>query len=310
MKAMQRILMMSKKQKNWQLASLAVRVKLDSFTKVKIAMDKMVTELQAQQKAEYAKWETCKKDIDSTEDNIWNGKVEKRDLAAKHKDLSNTLEVLKKDIEDLKTETAEAEVSLKQAGEQRKADNQLFQQSVADQRATIAILNMALKRLKAFYEPKAALHQVRLHANPPPKPSGPEAVGYSKSGSSGGVMQLLSMIIEDAGRTVDEMNADEQKSQADYSDYVAATTSSIEANREAIAEKEKQLAQANGEKSETEEAQLANQESLDSLAELLQGHHNQCDYIIKYFDIRQQSRAEEMDSIEEAKAILSGAKFA
>merc|ERR1719456_2174016 len=97
MKAMQRILMMSKKQKNWQLASLAVRVKLDSFTKVKAAMDKMVAELQAQQKAEYAKWETCKKDIDTTEDNIWNGKVEKRDLAAKHKEITNILKTGDKD---------------------------------------------------------------------------------------------------------------------------------------------------------------------------------------------------------------------
>merc|ERR1719456_825095 len=310
MKAMQRILMMSKKQKNWQLASLAVRVKLDSFTKVKIAMDKMVAELQAQQKAEYAKWETCKKDIDTTEDNIWNGKVEKRDLAAKHKDLVNTLKVLNKDIEDLKAETAAAEVNLKQAGEQRKADNQLFQQNIADQRATITILNMALKRLKAFYEPKAALLEVRLHANPPPKPSGPEAVGYSKNGSSGGVMQLLSMIIEDAERTVNEMNTDEQTSQADYGKFVSATTATIEANREAIAESEKQVASTESEKSETEESQLANQASIDKLAELLQGIHNQCDFILKYFGIRQTSRAEEMDSIEEAKAILSGAKFA
>merc|ERR1719160_696236 len=165
-KAFQRILMMSKKHKNWQLASLAVHVKLDAFTKVKAAMDKMLAELKAQQKAEYEKWETCKKDIDTTEDKIWNGKVEKRDLAAKHKDLVNTLKVLDKDIEDLKAETAEAEVSLKKAGEQRKADNQLFQQSVADQRATIQILTMALERLKAFYEPqaKAELLQVRLHA--------------------------------------------------------------------------------------------------------------------------------------------------
>merc|ERR1719265_192651 len=105
------------------------------------------------------------------------------------------------------------------------------------------------------------------------------------------------------------MNADEQKSQADYGEFVAVTTSSIEANREAIAEKEKQVASAESEKSETEEAQLANQASLDKLAELLQGIHNQCDYILKYFDIRQTSRREEMDAIEEAKAILSGANF-
>merc|ERR1719281_1374334 len=175
----------------------------------------------------------------------------------------------------------------------------------------ITILNMALERLEAFYKPKAALMEIRLHANaaPPPKPSGPEAVGYKKSGTSGGVMELLDMIIADAKRTEDEMGMSEQKSQEEYASYVAATTASIEADREAIAENEKQVASTKSEKSETEEAQLANQASLDKLAELLSGLHGQCDFILKYFDIRQKSRAEEMDAIGEAKAILSGADF-
>lgn len=311
-KAMKRILMTSRKTMNWRLASLAVRVKLDAFTKVKKAMDTMLTELAAQQKAEYAKWETCKSDLDNTEDKIWNGKVEKRDLGDKHKEISNNLAVLKSDIDELTKEVAQAEVSLKQAGEQRKGDNKLFQTSITDQRATIHILNMALDRLKDFYKPKASLAQVRAHvaANPPPRPSGPEAVGYSKSSSSGGVLQLLDMIIADTKRTVEELNADEQQAQKDYADNVAVTTASIQADREAIAEKESQAAKASSDQSETEESQLANTESLDKLAELLQGLHNQCDFVIKYFDIRQQSRKEEMESIEEAKAILSGANFA
>jgi len=304
-KAFQRVLMMAKKHKSWQLASLAVHVKLDAFTKVKAAMDKMLAELKAQQKAEYEKWETCKKDIDTTEDKIWDAKVVKRDLGTAHKDLVNLLANGNKQIDDLKTEVADAEVSLKQAGEQRKAENQLFQTTIADQRAMITILNMALARLKEFY----GFAQVNSHANPPPKPSGPEAVGYKKSGTSGGVMQLLGMIIADAKRTDEEIQADENQAQKDYAGYVAATTASIEANREAIAEKEKQVASAEGEKSETEESQLANQASLDKLADLLSGIHGQCDFILKYFDIRQSSRADEMDGIEEAKAILSGANF-
>merc|ERR1719215_2479384 len=142
----------------------------------------MLVELKAQQKAEYSKWETCKADIDTTEDKIWDGKVVKRDLGSKHKDISNTIETPTKDIEDLTKEVAEPEVSLKEAGENRKAENALFQTSINDQHATVAILNMALKRLEEFYKPSAQLVQVKAHAAPPPpKPSGPEAVGYEKS---------------------------------------------------------------------------------------------------------------------------------
>merc|ERR1719218_282446 len=98
------------------------------------------------------------------------------------------------------------------------------------------------------------------------------------------------MIIADSERTIEAMNADEQQAQKDYADNVAATTASIQADREAQAEKEKQLASADGDKSETEESQLANTASLDKLDELLKGLHNQCDYVLKYFDIRQNMR--------------------
>merc|ERR1719160_2161323 len=116
----------------------------------------------------------------------------------------------------------------------------------------MTILNMALERLRAFYEPKSSLAQVHAHsqANPPPKPSGPEAVGYKKSGTSGGVMQLLNLIIADARRTEDEMHADEQQAQQDYANFVATPTASIQAGRQAIASKQKQVASIEAENSE------------------------------------------------------------
>jgi len=313
--AMQKILKVARKSKNWMLATLAVSVKLDAFTKVIAAMDKMAVELADQQKVEYAKHDQCKVDIDATEDKIWTANNEKDDLAESHKDDSNTIKSLGASIDELTAEVADAEVSLKQAGEQRKAANKLFQNDMSDQRATIAILNMALGRLKEFYAPKgAALVEAKVHvqsaahssvAPPPPKPA-----GYEKSGSSGGVLQLLALIIEDAGRTEDTLKIGEQKSQEEYAGYVAATTASIEADRQAIAEKEKQSASTKGEKAETEEGQLANGQSITKLRDLESNLHGACDFLIKYFDVRQTSRAQEIDAIGEAKAILSGSSFA
>merc|ERR1711972_977642 len=92
---MQRLGEVAKKHGNYALASVAVRVRLDSFTKVKVVLDKMMAELQAQQKEEYAKWETCKTAIDKTEDKIWDEENTKKDLAAKHLGLTNTINTLK-----------------------------------------------------------------------------------------------------------------------------------------------------------------------------------------------------------------------
>merc|ERR1719484_153286 len=149
--AMQRLMAVARRHKNWALASLAVRVRLDAFKKVKEAMDKMTAELKAQQKAEVEKKEFCTKKIDETEDLIKVGKQSGEDLDGKHKDLVSTIEGLKSGIETLKNEVSEAEVSLKSAGEDRKEANKLYQSSMSDQRATIQILNMALNRLKEFY---------------------------------------------------------------------------------------------------------------------------------------------------------------
>jgi len=311
-RAMQRIAEVARRHHNWALVSLAVRVRLDKFTKVKEVMDKMLAELQKQQKEEYAKWEFCKKSIDETEDAIKEGENTKEDLDEKHTDLVNTIETLSTSIDELKKEVADMEVSLKKAGEDRKEENELFQTSVSDQRVAINILQKAQTRLKAFYEQKSlvqmhtASRQVPGAAAPPP-PASPK--DYEKSAAAGGVLQLIAKIITDAEVTEKELEKDEQKSQEDYSAFVVSTKESIEADSAAIEEKESQKASAESQKAETEEAQLANKVELEKLGELLKAHHLDCDFVLKFFDLRQKSRAEEMDAIKDAKAILSGANF-
>jgi hypothetical protein len=308
-KVMTTLMKAAKKHHNTELLALAVRVKLDAFTKVKAAMDKMLAELKTQQKNEYDQFNLCKKNIDETEDAIWTENNNKKDLEETNRDQTNTLATLNEEIKVLKQEVSDQEVALKKAGLDRKKENQLYQQSIADQRAAGTILNMALDRMKKFYTP--GLVQIGAHqqpgaamAPPPPKPK-----AYEKSAGAGGVLQLLSKIISDTEQEEKELEIDENNSQRIYSEFVAATTNSIEADRATIAEKEKHVAETAGALSKTEESQLANGEMLSSLDGQLTGLHAECDYVIKYFKLRQQARQEEMDSIEEAKAILSGADF-
>jgi len=306
--AMQRIMAVARKHQNWALATLAVHVRLDAFVKVQEAMDKMTAELKSQQKEEAEKRDYCTKQIDEKEDLIKVGQQDEEDLDGKHKDLSSTVESLKSEIEVLNNEVSEAQVSLKRAGEDRKDGNKLYQSSMADQRATIQILNMALTRLKELYAPKSAsLATVNVHASagpPPPKPA-----GFEKSASSGGVLQMLAKIISDAEATESELKITEQNSQEEYASFVAATTGSIEADRASVIEKEKQVASSSSEKSYTEEAQLANKAEVEKLQDLLKATHLDCDFLLRYFDVRQTARAEELDAIGQAKAILSGADF-
>jgi len=313
-RAMMRIARVARKHNNWALVSLAVRARLDAFTKVKKAMDQMMAELTKQQKDEYAKMESCKKEIDETEDSIKVGEQKKKDLDEKHLSLMNEIETLKTAIAELNKEISEMQVSLKQAGEDRKAQNQLFQGSVADQRAVTNILNKALDRLKQFYAPgEAALVEVGAHdPNEAGKAVAPEpkkGQAYQKSAGAGGVVQLLMKVIADSEIEATELVVAEQEAQKDYAEFTRVTASTIEADRKAIEEKTGRLAEVEAERSETEQAQLTNDEDLGKLGDLLKAHHVECDYVMKYFDIRQKARAEEIDAITDAKAVLSGANF-
>ena len=77
--------------------------------------------------------------------------AQRKDEDAKVTEFTGQLEALTNELAELATQVKEAHIALKQAGETRKKENHEFQQVVADQRATIAILNKALDRLRSFY---------------------------------------------------------------------------------------------------------------------------------------------------------------
>jgi len=197
-------------------------------------------------------------------------------------------------------------VALKGAGEDRKLDNQVYQSSVMDQRATARILGKALARLKTYYALLQTQQPVPGATAPPPPARGK---AYEKGAGAAGVLQVIQLVIEDATRTEQALDKNENEAQKNYAAIVNDLTASIEADRVAIEEKEQQVAATEVEKSETEESQLANGEELTNLAALLHAHHLECDFLLKYFDIRQKARQEEIDAITDARAILSGADF-
>eukprot|EP00401_Gymnodinium_catenatum_P036662 CAMPEP_0117501536 /NCGR_PEP_ID=MMETSP0784-20121206/23349_1 /TAXON_ID=39447 /ORGANISM="" /LENGTH=758 /DNA_ID=CAMNT_0005296793 /DNA_START=62 /DNA_END=2338 /DNA_ORIENTATION=- len=309
--ATQHIMRVARKQKNWSLASLALRLRLDPFEKVKEVMDKMLGELKAQQKSETAKLEFCKKELDETEDSVKVKLSEKADLEATNTNLEDSISTLEGDLETLAAVVAETKVSLKQAGEDRQTENAHFQQAVSDQRATIAILKKALARLQQFYVPKALVQVAAARQTPgmavaPPPPAAKE---YQKNGGAGGVMQLMQKIITDAESEEAEMIVEEQHSQDSYTRLVKDTNEMLNAHQASISEKTKLKEATAGEKSLTEAALLTNADELSNLQDLLKNVHLDCDWLMKYFDVRKTARAEEIDAIEEAKAILSGADF-
>merc|ERR1719426_244685 len=187
----------AQKVQNPRLATLAVRVRLDAFTRVKKAIDDMVAQLTKEKADEIKHKDFCVDEFNTNELQTEKKERAKSDLTAKIEDLELTIKQLTEAIDTLKSEVAEMQVQLKRAGEEREKENKEFQMTVADQRATQKLLTAALNILKGFYEKKAkaALLQTQQPAGPPPPP-GFEA--YKKNAAAGGVMGMIQQIINDA----------------------------------------------------------------------------------------------------------------
>merc|ERR1719171_307538 len=146
----------AQKVQNPRLATLAVRVRLDAFTRVKKAIDDMVGALLKEKEDEIKHKDFCTDEFNKNQLQTERKDREKADPIAKIEDLTMTIDQLTKAIDTLKSEVAEMQVQLKRAGEDREKENKEFQMTVADQRATQKLLTAALNILKGFYEKKAA----------------------------------------------------------------------------------------------------------------------------------------------------------
>merc|ERR1712151_1283422 len=126
----------AQKTQNPRLATLAVRVRLDAFTRVKKAIDDMVAELLKEKEDEIKHKDFCVEEFNTNQLQTERKEREKADLIAKIAELEATIESLAKAIKTLKSEIAEMQVQLKRAGEDREKQNKEFQTTVADQRET------------------------------------------------------------------------------------------------------------------------------------------------------------------------------
>merc|ERR1712226_1626284 len=178
----------AKKLDSPRLAAIAMRVKLDAFTKVKAAIDEMVSALLKEKADEIKHKDFCVEEFNTNQLQTEKKEREKSDLIAKIEDLETTIKALTEAIAKLKDEIAEMQVQMKRAGEDREKENKEFQSTVADQRETQRLLKAALNVLQDFYGKKAAFMQQHKQEPAGPPPPGFEA--YKKNAASGGVMDM------------------------------------------------------------------------------------------------------------------------
>eukprot|EP00929_Paragymnodinium_shiwhaense_P093815 TRINITY_DN540_c0_g2_i1.p1 TRINITY_DN540_c0_g2~~TRINITY_DN540_c0_g2_i1.p1 ORF type:complete len:790 (-),score=339.07 TRINITY_DN540_c0_g2_i1:101-2470(-) len=312
-----------------QLSTLAVSVQLDGFEKVKTMIDELVAELKVQQEEEVKFKAYCTKELDENEKATFNKNEEKQDLETTIEQLGVLMEKLTAEIKEANTQIAATQLDVKKASQAREQENAEFQTVVSDQRATQDILAKALQRLKDFYAkrltgdgpadnklnalgrevsnyaPGANVLLQRgaaTHKQTPPV----HFNSYSNNAGSSPVMSLIDQIINDSKTLEKEAITGEYQAQADYENMVKQSNALVKDLSEAVTAKSKAHAQAKIDQGSAQSGHDLAVGELESLAQYETDLHNECDFVLTNFEIRQKARMQEMEAMQQAKAILSG----
>merc|ERR1719235_733235 len=258
-------------------------------------MDQMIAELKEEQVDEVKLKKYCTAQLNENAQTTLAKTQEKEDLERKMEQLQTLQARLTKEIEEAKATISTTETEIKKASETREKENAEFQTTIADQRATQSILQKVLKKLSAVYG-KKTLIQKSARQTPP-------GGGFKPMKKNAGGSPVIGMIEQ----IIEESVAAEKEVQEGYETFVKNGNDLIAELETNIVDKEKAHATADEELIQAGTDHGSTVGELEDLAEVKANLHDECDFVLKNFDIRQKARLQEIEAIQEAKAILSGA---
>jgi DNA repair exonuclease SbcCD ATPase subunit len=287
------------------IAALTVRVQIDSVAKLKASLDSLASELKQQQKTEVEFKARCVKDLNANQKTVLKKTDEKEDLEALLEEQATHLKTLTEEITDAQAQIAETEVEVKKASQNRETQNAQFQSTVADQRATQDILKKALAKLESFYKTskKEEFFQTGELQVPPAQFS-----AYNANAGSSPVIAMIESIIQDSSQLEHESVEGEKKAQAEYEKFVTDSNALIKTLSEGVVEKTKESASTKSKVADAKGDLESTKGEIEDLGKVEEDLHQECDFTLKNFEIRQTARAKEIEALYAAKAILSTGK--
>jgi len=294
----------ARKANNSKLAALAATVRLDTFDEVKKQIDELHSSLATAQQEEVAQKDSCVQRLSGNSLDIQQTTNDKSLTASKLTGLQASVVKTNNSVNTLKSALVEMKEDLVTAESDMKLKVKEFQQTIADQTKAQEALKQALNVLKQVYDKPKSTSLVQKAT-----PAGDQPKGfkdYAPSSGSTGAVGLLEQIIGDSKVMVKEAELGIEEAQKDFAAFKEDTDS-------AVATKNQSLIDLGVQKSETSESALAKKDELQelestatALAQKESALHEECDFLLKNFDIRQEARSQEMEALDTANAFLNG----
>jgi len=304
-----------------RLAQLAASVKLAKsghFDKVIASIDKIIQNLKDEEAADIQKRDECKDQYLSLESSIkdlkWKIKKNDAKIDKLEKLIQEHTDEKVKTIEEIDAVVAQMEAMTKQ----RKQENEAFHSAKEDDQAAIKLLEAARDALSKYYkknkiEMGPLQGSVKLLQKPfeVSEDQAPDAT-FSDKGSrkheSKGVLQLMTMLIEDLQDEIKNETKDEEATQLEYESEMAAAKKLEEELTEKKINLEETIAKREEDKMSEHSDRTKNLGEKQSEELYKSQIKPDCDWIIGAFKERETARAAEMNGLVTAKEYLAGAK--
>jgi len=323
--------------------ALSLQGKKIGFGKVIEMIDGLVAELKADQIADSDKKEYCAVSFDTADDKKKVLEKSVSDLETAIADSKAGIATTTEEIAALEDTIKALDKAVVEATEQRKEENEEYVAEMASSSAAKELLNFAKNRLNKFYNPKlykppakkeltdedrgvlaaggsldptaapggiagTGIGLVQTATAPPPPPQAFKA--YAKKGEeSNGVIAMVDLLVKDLDKTMTQAEVTEKDAQEDYETFMQDSASKRAQDSQSLTDKEGALANLKGGLEEQTGSLGSSNSELDATNQYIHAMHLECDWLIKYYDMRKEARDNEIDSLGKAKAVLNGADY-
>jgi len=323
------------------LLEVALRGGKQGFGKIIKMIDNLTAELKKAQKDDDDKKDYCEAELDKAEDKKKGLAQDISDIETAIDDETETISTLKTEIEALDDGIRALDKEVAEATENRQSEHEEFKATYAANTAAVDLLKFAKNRLNKFYNPsqykpppKRELtedEQITLNmggtlapteapggiagtgiglmqAAPPPPPEADLAY-KTKGEESAGVIVMIDTLVNDVETEMQEAKLEEKDAQGDYEKFMSDAKAKRAEDSKSMTDKEAALA-------DTSDSLVSNKEALKNkkfeameTEKFIGGLHADCDWLLKYYEMRKEARTNEIDAMAKAKDVLNGADY-
>jgi len=321
----------------------------DQFGPVKKMITDMVASLQKEQKDDSAQRDFCNKALPQSAVDKASIQQGMDDKSRSMDEMKTEVTSLEDKIKGMTAEIAELDAAVQASTEQRKEENAFHTQAMSESMMAMQLLNKAKDKLAAVYQAKEgepALIEVRRSdsredpdsqmnamlgisflqvdavatsllqqsiqalAVQAPTATPPETASYDKKTGAGmGIMALMSNLISDLKVEQQRAQSEEAAAQKNYEEGLKDSQASREATSKEVVAMQSQKAMLEEKIHEAKASHRTLEGEMSSMKQKIASLHEECDFIVANFELRQRARAQEVEAMQNAIAILSGANF-